>query len=104
MVGYLFIGTLAAFGLLSMLWAVFGWLLPGGRGGMLVYPFRSGESAQSFVRRYLWLRGMGLISWPLILIDLGITGQEQAWLARSGIEICSLEELPDRLGIGAETT
>ena len=102
MAGYLIIGTLAAFGLFCVLWALFGWLLPGGKEGWLVYPGGPGEGELSFVRRYLWLKGMGLINCPLIIMDLGLCDREREWLSSKGIEIYSPQEVTERLGIGAE--
>lgn len=104
MAGYIFLGTLAAFGALSALWVLFGWLLPGGREGVLIMPGRPGEEELSFVRRYLWLRELGLLRQPLVLVDMGLTEPERSWLTDRGIEICSREALAQRLGIGAEST
>lgn len=100
MAGYFWIAALAAFGLLSVLWALFGWLLPACRRGWLLYPGRSEDL--SFVGIYLWLRGMGIVRCPLILADLGLSDAEKQRLSEKGIEICSPSELPERLGIGAE--
>ncbi len=97
MAGYILLGLLAAFGAFSALWALFGWLLPGGRQGMLI---SIGDPKRSVVRRYLWLRSMGLLSCPLILVEpeCGDAG----YLNAQGIEICTPEELTVRLGIGAK--
>ena len=100
MAGYICIGGLAAFGLLSLMWALFGWLLPVCREGWVLCPGETGKL--SFVYVYLWLRGMGLVKCPLILADMGLDDAEKARLTDKGIEICSLAELPARLGIGAE--
>ncbi len=100
--GYYLLAVLAAFGTLSAAWALFGWLLPVCREGWLLYPGRPG--GLTFVYLYLWLRGMGFIRCPLILADLGLSETERTWLAEKGIEICGLSELPERLGIGAEST
>jgi len=100
MTGYFLLALLAAFGVLSVFWALFGWLLPVCREGWLLYPGRPGKL--SFVYLYLWLRGMGLVKCPLILADLGLSGKERLDLAEKGIEIYGLTELPERLGIGAE--
>lgn len=102
MAGYVLFGTLAAFGALSVLWVLFGWLLPGGREGLLILPGRPGETETSFVRRYLWLRGLGLLEMPLVMVDLGLSQTEKNWLADREIELCGPEELSRRLGIGAE--
>lgn len=101
MAGYVIIGTLAAFGLLSALWVVFGWLLVTDRGGWLLYPGWTGKLR--FVRVYLWLRGLGMIRAPLILMDLGLDDSEKRWLSQKGIEYYPPEKLPEVLIIGAET-
>ena len=103
MAGYLVLGTLAAFGAWSILWALSGWLLPGGQEGALIEPGRPGETEATVVRRYLWLRGLGLLRQPLVVVDLGLTEPEKTWLTDRGIEICSRSELAERLGIGAES-
>lgn len=101
MTGCFVLGTLAAFGLLSVLWVLFGWLLTGKGEGWILCPGKS--DALAFVARYLWLKGLGLVSCPLILVDLGLTEQERLWLDSREIEICSREEMLSRLGIGAES-
>lgn len=100
MAGYFLLAVLAAFGLLSLMWALFGWLLPACREGWVLCPGETGKL--SFVNVYLWLRGMGLVKCPLILVDMGLEEAEKDRLTDEGIEICSLAELPARLGIGAE--
>ncbi|MDD5863303.1 MAG: hypothetical protein PUD80_01520 [Firmicutes bacterium] len=103
MAGYIVMGTLAAFGLVSALWALYGLLLPPGRDGVLYAPAKPGAAEQSFARRYLWLRGLGLLRCSLIMVDLGLSGPERDWLTDRGITICSPSELSDRLKTGAET-
>ncbi len=102
MVWKLFMAVLAAFGLISIIWAAFGWLLPCCREGWLVYPGRRGKLG--FVQIYLWLRGLGVLRCPLILLDLTIGEEERRFLEDKGIEIYSPAELLPRLGIGAEET
>ncbi len=101
MVWYFLIGALSALGAFGVLWAAFGWLLPVCRGRWLVYPAEPGD--MGFVPVYLWLRSVGLVNCPLILADLGLSPKQRAYLTKKGIEIYSLSELPERLGIGAET-
>lgn len=101
MAGYICFGALAAFGLLSVLWVLFGWLLPGSGEGWILFPGKPGKL--HFVTRYLWLKGLGLVSCPLILMDLGLTEQERQWLSSKEIEIYSRDEVLSRLGIGAES-
>lgn len=93
------VGILAGFGLLCLLWAGFGWLLPFGK-GCIVYAEK--EAELTFARRYLWLRDLGLIRCPLIFADFGLRQPEREWLENNGIEICRPEEISERLGIGAE--
>jgi hypothetical protein len=97
MAGYILLGLLAAFGAFSALWALFGWLLPDGRQGMLI---SMGDPERSVVRRYLWLRSVGLLSCPLILVEPEC--RDAGYLSGQGIEICTPEELAFRLGIGAK--
>ena len=63
MVWYVVIGTLAAFGLVSALWLIFGWLIPGGKGWAAVC-FREGAALE----RCLWLREWGLLRGPVLLL------------------------------------
>lgn len=100
MAGDLLLAVLAAFGVLSVLWALFGWLLPVCDAQWLLGPGQPGSLG--FVYLYLWLRWVGLVRCPLILADLGLSDAERVWLENKGIELYSLEELPERLGIGAK--
>lgn len=98
MAGYVVLGVLAAYGVLCMLWAALGWLLPGGRGGATVCMCRAGLKEEFFIRRWCWLRGLGLIEGVLLVIDCGLGPAERAWLEKCrDVEFCSLEELPARL-------
>ncbi len=97
MAGYVCIGALAAFGLLSALWCLFGFLVPAGEKGMLIC---TGDD--TFVHRYVWLRSLGLIRCPLRIPDRDFTEAERARLTEQGVEICSREDLLFGIGIGAE--
>ena len=90
MAGFILLGALAAFGLLSVLWACLGWLLPGGRGCVMVC---LGMPDEGIVSRYKWLRGLGLFACPLLIVaeDAG------AWQQIDGIELCEPEALLSRL-------
>ena len=66
-------GTLAAFGLICAVWAAFGWLIPGNRGGATVCLCRPGLAERSTLRRYVWLRDMGLLRDPILLVDCGLS-------------------------------
>ena len=91
MVWYILLGTLAAYGALSAIWASLGWLLPGLRGCALVY---MGKPCEGIRRRYRWLRGLGLINCPFLAVGEGTETEE--------IERCCREELFDRLAWEAE--
>lgn len=97
MLGYVVIGALAAFGLVSAVWILCGLVLPKTTGGVLLF---FGEDAVAFARRYLWLREMGLLRCPLWVVEPDADAWQ--WLKDRNIEICSRETLVTRLGIGAE--
>lgn len=88
---YVLLGFLAAYGALSALWACFGWLLPGLKGCAVVYLGSPGEGIR---RRYRWLRGLGLIGCPFLAVSADRETEE--------IEVCSREDLLDRLAREAE--
>ena len=94
---YILLGTLAAFGLVSGLWVLYGLLLPADRESVIYAPARPGVAERSFARRYLWLRELGLLRCSLTMIDLGLRGSERDWLTDRGITICSPAELSDRM-------
>lgn len=100
MMWMLILAVLAAFGVLSICWALFGWFLPACQDGWLLFPGKSGSC--SFVGIYLWLRGAGILKCPLVLADFDLSEPEKRFFQDQGIEVCSLSELPDCLGIGAD--
>lgn len=87
MAGCVILGTLAAFGLFCVVWTVFGWLLPGLKGCVLVC---MGALEEETLARYKVLRGMGLLDCPLLVV--AETESES-----TDVEICSGEELLSRL-------
>ena len=99
MASWILLSVLAAFGVLCVIWTLFGFLLPGQRGAVLVCFCRPGNKEEAIIRHYGWLRDLGLSKAPLLLIDGGLTEEEQARLlkCRQGVEICSPEELISRL-------
>ncbi len=101
MLWQLVFAVFAAFGLLSALWAVWGMLLPACRDGWLLCPGKPGSLG--FVGMYLWLRGVGLVSCPLMVLDIGLSDAQRKRLTDQGIEILTAEELPNRLFIGEES-
>lgn len=72
MAGFVILGTLAAFGVLCIAGLLVGLLLPRPRGGVLVYAAGKGEDV--ILRRYFWLRELGLLRCPLILLDSKLPG------------------------------
>lgn len=99
MLGYICLGTLAAFGLLSGLWALFGWLLPGSRGSALLFLCRPGKDVSWVLARYRWLRDLGLIRGPLLIIGSSLSPQEQERIRQRhrDVEFWNPEELSSRL-------
>ena len=93
------LGTLAALGLLSVLWAATGWLLLGEDGGLIVCLCCPGHHADGAIRRYHWLKELGLVKGPLLVLFSNYSPQEQEIMEKKypGIEFCSLEALPARL-------
>lgn len=104
MVLYVIIGALAAFGLVCVLWACLGWLLPGSTGTALVCAAESGGVEEAVIRRYRWLLDLGFLKTPLLLVRHGITPEEEEKLLRRypGIEFCEPEELSSRLELERE--
>ena len=94
MAGYILLGTLAGFGLLSSLWVFFGWLLPGAKGGALVC---IGWPDEGTVSRYRWLREIGMLHCPLLIVTEEANLPEEERLCSCGIELCSPETLVSRL-------
>lgn len=76
----------AAFGLVSALWVLYGFLLPAERGGGLYAPARPGVTEDSFARRYLWLRELGLLREELTMVDFGISDAEPGLADGAGRE------------------
>ena len=79
------LAALAAFGLLSMVWVLLGWLLPSGRGCVLVC---YGEADMGMISRWKWLQSLGLLRCPFVAVT------EKTSL---DTENCAGEELLDRL-------
>ncbi len=99
MVGFVLIGALAAFGLVSALWALTGWLLPGGHGGGAVCLCKPGLKNLATIRRFCLLRDLGLFRGPIWLVNCGLPEEEMRELNRlgRGTELCTMEELKVRL-------
>ena len=98
MAGWVAAAFLAAVGLLSLLWALAGWMLRLCRRGILVYRGVPGEWGFSGI--YVWLRSLGLVRCTLVVVDLNLEENSRVWMKEQGIEICTAEELPERLKLG----
>ena len=96
MAGYILLGTLAAFGLLSVLWTLLGWLLPSGRGLVLVCMEHPDPGV---LARYRWLRGMGFLSCPLVSVT-----ETVSTCMPKDMEFCSRKDLLVRLEQEKELT
>lgn len=98
MAALIVMAVLAAFGLLCILWTVAGIFLPSVKGAMVCTCSTEG-SVESALRRYLWLRGLGLVRCGLILVDCGMTAAERRKLPQygPGITVCAPEELLETL-------
>lgn len=97
MATWIVLGVLAAFGALCALWALLGFLLPRQRGAVTVCLCRGDGAEEHLIRRHRWLRDMGLIRDPLILLDDGLSETEKKRLTQQGLIICDMAELSARL-------
>ena len=95
---YFLIGVLAAFGVVCILWILYGGLLGKTTGGVLVC-LCDGSREEALLLRYSQLRSAGLLSCPLILADSSLSLREQEILCRRhpGVEFCTMAQLPGRL-------
>ncbi len=91
MAGFVIFSTLAAFGAVCVLWMLFGFLLPGARGGVLVCLCKGREEA--VIGRYLWLHGAGLLRCPLVLLDSRLPEKRQTQITEKypNIQFYSLQ-------------
>ena len=97
MATWIVLGVLAAFGALCALWTLLGLLLPIQHGAVTVCLCRGAGVDEYLLRRHRWLRDMGLIRDPLILLDDGLTETEKKRLTQQGLIICDMAELSARL-------
>ena len=97
---YVVIGTLAAFGLVCLVWVGCGLVLERACCGAAVLTGPLEREALDTARRWIWLREMGLLYTPLLAVAETLTDVEKNWLECHGFEICSREEIAKRLGIG----
>ena len=98
MAGWVAAAFLAAVGLLSLLWVLAGWMLPLVPQGNSRLPGSTGR--MGVFGTYVWLRSLGLVRCTLVVVDLNLEENSRAWMKEQGIEICTAEELPERLKLG----
>lgn len=96
MAGCFVLVLFAAMGIMSLLWVLLGWLLPSGQGVVMVCLELPDPGVLS---RYRWLRGLGLLQCPLVAVTGGGSP-----VVPEDVEICSREELQDRLEREKERT
>lgn len=91
--GMVILGSMAAFGVLCALWLLAGVALPGDRAGIMVYCWRESAAGRGFVIRWRLQWDLGLLRGRLAVIDLGLTEDDSAFLARWGrnVEIWETE-------------
>ena len=95
------LSLLAVAGLLSLSWLLLGQILTpaGNRETLSLIPGKGdGEDLEQSVRGLLWLRGGGLLTGGIVIVDCGLspTGRAIAaalCLREPGVEICPLSEV-----------
>lgn len=99
MIVWIVLTVLAAFGLLCAVWAMFGMFLPGQQGGAMVCICRGAAGEEQLLRYWGWLKGLGLLRCPVLVLDGGMTREELDRLlhCRQDVELCTLEALAARL-------
>lgn len=105
MVWYILLGTFALLGLVCALWGlVSGWFC-NDRGSVIVYLCQESGMEYAQLQRYRWLRGMGFLHCPLLMVDSMLPLREQQLICSNypGVEFCTLAELPARLELERTT-
>ena len=83
--------VLAAIGALCGMWVAFGFLLAVPKGTVMVC--LTPRDAEAAVRHHGWLRELGLIRCPLILVDT----EEDPWVQYSDVGCCAMDQIGKRL-------
>ena len=79
MILYVLLGLLAAFGLLCILWALFGFFLPGSSRCTIVLLCKP-EKEAPLLRRLLWLRELGVLRYSILLGGRGLTARQRRYI------------------------
>lgn len=90
MAGMVLIGAAAAFGVISILWVLLGWLLPSGKGALVVC---WGEPDEGILARVKWLQSLGLLQGPLVAVMEAVPDN----CIYNSMEYCSPGDLLSRL-------
>lgn len=92
-------GAMAAFGAVCIFAVLFCWMLPTGDNSILLCNCSAGVRESFFIRRYVYLKELGLLECTLLVVDLGLSETERKWLLHQscGIEIVDPGELYQRL-------
>ena len=107
MLGMILLCALAAAGLLTVLWAIFGLLsAPFGRyGAAVVLRVGSAEQLEHELRAWSWLQKTGLTAAPLLIVPT----EEMQHIARSrcrtlpGVRLCSSETVTEYIEMELKT-
>ena len=91
MAGMVFLGAAAAFGIISLIWTLVGWLLPDGKGAAVVCWEQPDEG---ILVRVKWLQSLGLLRCPLLIVT---NTEPFYYINNSTIEYCRRESLFSRL-------
>jgi len=83
MTGFVWVGALAAFGAVSALWLVYGLCCGKPVGRLLIVS----NGQKGLIRRLLWLREVGLLSCPMVLIDPELDELDEYWITSRGVEV-----------------
>ena len=70
------LAVVCAAGLALLGWWLFGLLLrplPGWEANVILTGRGAGEELEQQLRSFLWLRGMGLLRCPIVIVDAGLT-------------------------------
>lgn len=96
------LSLLSVVGLLSLGWLLFGHILTpaGGESLSLVPGAGDGQSLEQSVRSLVWLRGGGLLTGSVVIVDCGLTPTGRAiaaalCLREPGVELCPEERLTE---------
>lgn len=90
---YVIMGFFAAVGLLSILWLIAGAFLPGAKVKTVTLFCPNGQEF-ALLRRYRWLRELGLVRCRLVLLESSLTPEIQAELTElfPGVSFYTLEQ------------